>query len=99
MTEVLRTAVVLETKRYTVRGDVSVPAGERLSDYANQMGRDFFAITDAYVAPLEAPDRERHVGFILVARHEVGTLMPADMPTAGELHDAAAEHLYAFLEA
>lgn len=99
MTDVLRTAVILETKRYSVRGDVSVPAGERLSDYANQLGRDFFAITDAYMAPLDAPDRERHVGFMLVARHEIGTLMPADMPVGPGLHDTNAEALYAFLEA
>lgn len=96
MEDVIRTGITLETARYAIRGEVSVPVGERLSDYANDEARDFFALTNAYLAPLDNPERERHVGFILVARHEIGVMMPGDV-TEVPGYDAAAEHLYAFL--
>lgn len=94
--------VVVETSRYRIRGSVAVPTEERLSDYANAGGRDFFAVTDALVAPLDNPERERKVGFILVARHEIGVMLPAELDEKPVEHDEArertADHLWSFME-
>jgi hypothetical protein len=88
-----RIFVLVETSRYCIRGEVTLAEGARLSDYANEDGRDFFAITEAFLAPIEAPERERSVGFILVARHEIGVMMPAERVVATD-NDA---NLYSFL--
>ena len=94
MDDHVRSPVMVETSRYRIRGFVTHPAGTRLSDYANEGGRDFFAITDAYLAPLETPEREHSVGFILVARHEVGVMFPADVVESERRDDG----LYSFIE-
>jgi len=69
--------VMLETARYLITGNVAVAVGARLSEYANDRNRDFFALTEAARAPLDLPDRGRQVDFLLVARHEVALIAPA----------------------
>ena len=101
MDDVVRTPVIVETSRYRIRGNVTVPARERLSDYANAPERDFFALTDAHIAPLEAADRERRVGFILVARHEIGLMLPGDGTSdvsGDETRERVADHLWSFMQ-
>lgn len=73
---VTKTPVLIETSRHQIVGNVSVPSTERLSDYANDPGREFFAITEAQMAPLDDPDRLRDVDFILVNRSEIALLRP-----------------------
>lgn len=70
-----QTPVIIETSRHRISGNVAVPEGARLSDYANETDRSFFALTDARLAPIAEPDRERPVGFMLVNRNEVGIVM------------------------
>lgn len=41
--ETVKTFVMIETARYLITGNVAVAAGARLSDYANDPSRDFFA--------------------------------------------------------
>ena len=97
----MRTPVIVETSRYRIRGDVSVPTSERLSDYANAPARDFFAVTDAHIAPLTEPDRERRVGFILVARHEIGVILPGEenaAPSGDETRERVADDLWSFMQ-
>lgn len=102
MDDLQRAPVVIETSRYRIRGLVAVPPESRLSDYANESGRDFFAVTEAQIAPLENPDRERRVGFILVARHEVGVILPGDEEEhpldPNQTRERTADHLWSFLE-
>src|SRR5688500_5322941 len=102
MTEVSKTAVVVETSRYRVRGNVAVPTDARLSDYANEGRRDFSSVTEALVAPLDNPERERRVNFILVARHEIGVMLPADeeadLTDRNETRERAADHLWSFMD-
>ena len=74
--QTIRTPIIIETSRYRIAGNVAVPLGERLSDYANDPDRSFFAVTEARVAPLDYPERDRPVEFVLVARHEVGLISP-----------------------
>jgi len=98
----LRTNVVLETTRYRIRGEVTVRTDGRLSDYANEPTRHFFAITDAHIAPVENPERERAVPFLLVARHEVGLMLPAEDHERSHADDHAREeasaHFWALME-
>jgi hypothetical protein len=74
--ECVKTPVVMETSRHSITGNVAVPAGERLSDYANSADRTFFAVTEARIAPIAQPDRQRPLEFILVNRAEVGLITP-----------------------
>jgi hypothetical protein len=91
MEETVRMAVFIETSRYAISGEVAVPAHFRLSDYVNDREREFFAVTDVRVAPLEIPDQARYVPFILVARHEIGVVMPCEeTPPTDARHTAAA---------
>ena len=74
--EMNKVAVVIETARHQICGQVAVPAVSRLSDYANDPVRRFWAVTDAEIASMEHPDRARSVPFILVAAHEISMISP-----------------------
>jgi hypothetical protein len=66
--------VVLETDRYRIAGTITLPSEgfrSRLSDFVNQRDREFFAISDATVSELDAPDRSRHASFLIVGRSHV----------------------------
>ncbi len=73
-----KVTVVIETKSLRITGDVAVPAVSRLSDYANDPQRRFWAVTDADIAPLAAPARRREAPFILVASHEICVISPLE---------------------
>jgi hypothetical protein len=87
-TDTVKTAVMLETARYLITGNVSVASDTRLSDYANDDTRAFFALTEAALGPLDQPERGRHVDFLLVARHEVTLIAPALTPPEPRLQAA-----------
>ena len=80
--EMNKVAVVIETSRHQICGQVAVPAVSRLSDYANDPARRFWAVTDAEVSELHGSDRSRQVGFLLIAAHEITMISPigADIP-------------------
>jgi hypothetical protein len=78
--DTVKTAVMIETARYLITGNVSVPSQTRLSDYANDSSRAFFALTDAALGPLDQPEHGRQVDFLLVARHEVTLIAPGLAP-------------------
>lgn len=75
--ETVKTFVMIETARYLITGNVTVAAGARLSDNANDPSRDFSALTEAALGALDLPDRGRQVDFLLVADHEVALIAPA----------------------
>jgi hypothetical protein len=67
-------AIVLETDRYRIEGKLTLPREgyrSRLSDYVNQRDREFFAINEATLTALDAPDLVRRVEFLMVARRHV----------------------------
>jgi hypothetical protein len=71
--EVKRQRVVLETERYRITGDVTLPAEGfhgRLSDMLNREGINFIAVSNAVVRSLNGEEPELH-GFIAVARDHV----------------------------
>src|SRR3954465_5589365 len=67
-------AIVLETDRYRIEGKLTLPREgyrSRLSDYVNQRDREFFAINEATLTALAAPDQVRRSEFLMVARRHV----------------------------
>ena len=85
--EMHKVAVVIETARHQICGHVAVPAVSRLSDYANDPVRRFWAVTDAEITLLEHPDRVRSTPFLLIAAHEICMISPIahDEPQAARL--------------
>ncbi len=75
--------LIIQTDRYRITGTVAVPTvgRNRLSDYANDPEREFFAITDATLARLDAPDMVEQMDFIMVARRQILLVMPGDHTT------------------
>jgi hypothetical protein len=66
--------VVLETDRYRIVGVLTLPREgyrSRLSDYVNQRDREFFAVSDATITPLDDTEATRRAQFIMVARRHV----------------------------
>ena len=66
--------MVLETDRYRISGTLMLPREgyrSRLSDYVNQRDREFFAINEATLTALDAPDDVRNASFVMVARRHV----------------------------
>jgi hypothetical protein len=72
-TEVKRQRIVVETERYTIVGDVTLPAEgfhSRLSDLLNREGVRFIPLVDATITGRNGEPRQ-HRGFIAVARDHV----------------------------
>ncbi|MEA2375629.1 MAG: hypothetical protein QOD53_2092 [Thermoleophilaceae bacterium] len=66
--------IILETDRYRIEGKLTLPREgyrSRLSDYVNQRDREFFAINDATVTGLDAPEVSRQASFLMVSRAHV----------------------------
>ncbi len=66
--------IVVETERYRIEGKLTLPSEgyrSRLSDYVNQRDREFFAVNDATLTALDAPDHVEQVPFIMVARRHI----------------------------
>jgi hypothetical protein len=73
--------VVVETERYRIEGKLTLPSEgyrSRLSDFVNQRDREFFAIQDATVTPLDGSTDPNDVPFMLVARRHIRVVVPAD---------------------
>ena len=89
--EMHKVAVVIETARHQICGHVAVPAVSRLSDYANDPARRFWAVTDAEVTQNDHPDRMRSTPFLLIAAHEICMISPiaSDEPQAARLAQPA----------
>jgi hypothetical protein len=78
--EIRRERVVLETDRYTIVGNVTLPAEgfhSRLSDLLNREGVQFIPLVDATISGRDGePEVQRP--FIAVARHHVQLAYEAD---------------------
>ena len=78
--ETRRERVVLETERYRIVGDVTLPAEgvrSRLSDLLNREGVEFIALVDATITGRNGESPE-HRPFIAVARDHVQVAYEAD---------------------
>ena len=77
-----REKVTLETDRYRVDGNMTLPSEgyrSRLSDHMNRRDLDFITIQDAVVTPLDGGQRWTAPVLILSSRH-----IQLILPAAGE---------------
>ena len=82
--------ITLETDRYRITGALTLPREgyrSRLSDYVNQRDREFFAINDAVVTALDAPEMTRNASFLMVARAHVRLVALAAEESFGPTDD------------
>ena len=71
----------METDRYRIEGKLTLPSEgyrSRLSDYVNQRDREFFAMQDTTVTPLDGSGEGHAVGFVLVARRHIRIVLPGE---------------------
>ena len=71
--------IIVETDRYRIEGKLTLPAEgyrSRLSDYVNQRDREFFAIQDSTITPLDGSGEGYPAGFVLVARRHIRLVFP-----------------------
>lgn len=67
-----REKVLVETDRYRVEGDMTLPADgsrSRLSDHVNRRDLEFFTMQDAVLTPLDGGKGRRVPVLMLAARH------------------------------
>jgi hypothetical protein len=65
--------VVLETTRYRITGNLKLPRDgyrSRMTDFLNSHDRDFIALTDVEIAPLDGGD-PTHREFIALSRQHI----------------------------
>jgi hypothetical protein len=73
--------VVLETARYRISGLLRLPRDgyrSRLTDFLNAGERDFIALTDVDLMPLNGDQLAEHREFIAVARSQIVLAAPVD---------------------
>ncbi len=74
-----REKVVVETDRYRVEGDMTLPSEgyrSRLSDHVNRRDLEFFTVQDAHLTPLDGGESRHEAVLMLAARH-VRLIVPA----------------------
>ncbi|HEY5316641.1 MAG TPA: hypothetical protein VIJ20_01585 [Solirubrobacteraceae bacterium] len=83
--------IMLETARYRISGLLRLPRDgyrSRLTDFLNAAERDFIALTDVDLAPLDHDRAPEHRDFVVVARSQIVLAAPtepeADAPEANE---------------
>jgi hypothetical protein len=73
--------VEIETERYRVVGTLLLPSSgyrSRLTDFLNASERDFVALTDVEVTPLDGSAQPVLREFIALARHHIVLAAPLD---------------------
>jgi hypothetical protein len=81
--------VLIETDRHRITGSITMPSGgfrSRLSDFLNHAEKEFIALTDAVVTPLDGAGAIEQREFVVVGRTHIVLAMP-EGPAATE--DAA----------
>jgi hypothetical protein len=74
--------IVLETARYRITGLLRLPRDgyrSRLTDFLNAGERDFIALTDVELIPLDDDGPPEHRDFVAVARSQVVLAAPAEV--------------------
>ena len=78
---------MLETERYRISGLMRLPRDgyrSRLTDFLNAAERDFIALTDVDIEPLNGNGPPQHRDFIAVARRHIVLATPAGATTGEE---------------
>lgn len=72
---------MLETAHYRISGLLRLPRDgyrSRLTDFLNAGERDFIALTDVHLTPLNGGGRAEHRDFIAVARSQIVLAAPVE---------------------
>ena len=78
--DVRRERVVVETDRYRVEGQMTLPREgyrSRLSDHINRRDQEFFTIQDADVISLDGSGRDWQSPVLMLARRHIRLIVPA----------------------
>ena len=73
--------MVVETDRYRVEGDMTLPKEgyrSRLSDHVNRRDQEFFTIQDAKLTALDGSGRDWSAPVIMLARQHIRLVVPDD---------------------
>ena len=71
---------MVETDRYRVEGDMTLPAEgfrSRLSDHVNRREQEFFTVVNAELTALDGSGRDWRAPVLMLARRHVRLLVPA----------------------
>ena len=74
----------IETERHRITGTLTLPRDgyrSRVSDQLNTTDRDFLALTDAFVEPLDGGEDEVHEFVAVARRHVVFAVVLSSDPT------------------
>jgi hypothetical protein len=74
-----RERVVVETERYRVEGNVTLPREgyrSRLSDHINRRDLEFFAIQDAELKALDGSGADWQAPVVMLARRHIRLIVP-----------------------
>jgi hypothetical protein len=75
-----RERVVVETDRYRVEGELTLPREgyrSRLSDHINRRDLEFFAVEDAQLTSIDGSGRDWAAPVVMLARRHVRLIVPA----------------------
>jgi hypothetical protein len=78
--------VLIETDRHRISGSITMPSGgfrSRLSDFLNHAEKEFIALTDAEVAPLQGNGAIERREFVVVGRQHIVLAMPEETVASG----------------
>jgi hypothetical protein len=78
--ELRRERVVVETDRYRVEGDMTLPSEgyrSRLSDHINRRDQEFFTIQDARLTALDGSGRDWSAPVLMLGRRHIRLIVPA----------------------
>lgn len=76
-----RARVVVETDRYRVEGEMTLPKEgyrSRLSDHVNRRDQEFFTIQDATLTALDGSGHNWKAPVIMLARSHIRLVVPDD---------------------
>ncbi|MGI8594174.1 MAG: DUF6812 domain-containing protein [Solirubrobacteraceae bacterium] len=73
--------VVLETDRYRIVGDLTLPRTgyrSRMTDFLNASERDFIALTDVVLEPIDESESKVRREFMAISRRHIVVVMPEE---------------------
>ena len=77
--DVRQEQIILETERYRVEGNLTLPKEghrSRLSDFINRREQEFFTIQDAELTAIDGSERHWTADVLMVARQHVRLIVP-----------------------
>lgn len=80
VTDVRHERVVVETDRYRVEGDITLPQEgyrSRLSDYLNRKDQEFLILINAELNALDGSGRDWGTPVLMLARRHIRLVVPA----------------------